>query len=201
MAFLDRFASGARVMPDGDIAYASGRAGARWMVTNPTVGTAVTGPATAFGATTPMFSVDSANSDATTNPTTPGTRIIPSSLTLGQSGTVAGGTIIVIFGIDSARRYSSGGTALTPKQTNMEFAGTTGATVYQSPTLAAASGNIRYFQPLVIPAVVGSTVVINLGEGYSITKNQNFSVWIYAATTAPTLFYTLEWIEERAAQV
>lgn len=202
MAFLDRFASGGRVMVDGDINYATGRGGARWFVTNPTVNTSVLGQ-TSFSSTTPFLILDTADAVTTPGSVSPGTRIIPSTLTLTQTGTVAGGAINVLFAVDSKNRFSAVGNAGSslPKQTAMELAGTSGVTPYVIPTANAASANIRYFQHCQIAAALGTTTVINIGDGYSAGKASSFLVFVWAATTGPSLLYTMEWIEERAAQV
>lgn len=185
MAFLDRAANGNAVLLDGGSGYKTGREGSRWYVTNPTVNTALTAQ-TSFAATTPFLVFDTNSS----------TRMIPSSIILAQTGTVAGGAITVIFATDTINRISSG-TTVTPANCYRESTGSTGVTVNHTVTAVAAS-SVKYFAPITIPNVIPTTTVINLDDGYAIGASSSLLMFVFASTTGPSLFFNVDWVEERS---
>jgi hypothetical protein len=73
--------------------------------------------------------------------------------------------------IDSTNRYTSGGTALTPQNANMVSANSSIGTCHiGAPTIAAASGSVRYLTRGVLFSaipVVNTEWIINFGAGDS----------------------------------
>lgn len=182
----DRIQVGQRVLADGESGYATGRVGSRWYATNPTVNTAVTGQ-TSFAAGTSFLTFD----------TDSATRMIPNSIILAQTGTVAGGAITVILATDTINRISSG-TAITPTPTFREATTSTGLTVKHTVTNLTAS-SVKYFAPIVIPNVLSTTTSIQLGDAYAVGPSSSFLVYCFAATTGASLFFNVEWVEESSA--
>lgn len=84
------------------------------------------------------------------------------------AGSAASGLTLIqsALYIDDVLRYSSGGTALTPKCTNMAVAPTTVAAVYAGAVAAAAAGaNVRALAGLrTLRATVSATVADVVGE-------------------------------------
>lgn len=171
------------ILLDGETGYKTGRDGSRWYVTNPTVNTAVTGQ-TSFAAGTSFMTFDTNSS----------TRMIPNSIILAQTGTVAGGAIGIILATDTINRISSG-TTMTPVPTYRESTTTTGVTVKHTVTNLTAS-SVQYFAPIVIPNVLSTTTTISLGDAYGIGASSSFLIYCFAATTGASLFFNVEWIEE-----
>ena len=146
---------------------------------------------TSFAATTPTFMIDVPS----------GTTIVPLLVSLGQTGTVAGGAVSVIIELDNADRYNTGGTAETVF--NNKTAGgvfTNNSTLYSGATAESGYG-VRVFG-----VTVGADV--EPAEGISnevlwtptstpefLVGPAAFLVYTYAATTGPTWFWTIKWAE------
>lgn len=79
--------------------------GIPYSVTHQTPGAGATGQ-TSFATTTPTFILYGSS-------LTKGVKL--SSIELNQTGTVAGGAITVVVGVDTVVRYASGGTAVVPQ--------------------------------------------------------------------------------------
>jgi hypothetical protein len=190
MGLVDRVKATQQVLSDGEASYTTGRTGQRFFVTNPTAGTGITAQL-AYAVTTPTFLIYNPSS---------GNRIIPGALTISQTGSVASVTISVEFAIDNIDRFTSGGsggTAVVAKNTSMASSGTATGLFRYNPTVAAASANVRRFGALSLAANLGLPVTIEFSDAFMIDAPGSVLVYVFAATTAPTLYFHWEWIEER----
>lgn len=156
-------------------AYGSCVGGRRFSVAHQTPGTTITGQ-TSFVATTPTFLINQASAAH---------RVVLSNFALCQIGTPAGGTIHIAVAIDSADRYSSGGTAITPQATAMPSAVSAGFGFRFNPT-ASAPSSVRYLYEWTQPAWAGSIFNPDLHDGLLIGFTGSILVYTWAAATAPT---------------
>lgn len=171
--------------------YNSCNAGVRFAATPQTPGAGTVTGQTGFVATTPTFLLDL--------PASQSRILLPSKIKLFQAGTVAGGPIEIAIAIDTVVRYASGGTAITPKNTNIGSTVAAVGTFYTNPTAAAATA-VRLVDGAVVAASVGDGIQFNLDHGL-LLPNAGGSLLIYtfAATTGPTWKYMIEWDEEVTA--
>ena len=160
--------------------------GLLFKATHQTPGTAVTGQ-TSFVATTPTFLMQTS---ADTR------RIVGLSLWLSQAGTVAGGTIDIVLAIDTAARYSSGGTAVTPQNSNTDNTTASGADFYYNPTASAAGSGTRYIWASTVSASLGTVTTYDFEDGLGVGTTGSILVYTWAATTGPTWRFGAEWLEE-----
>lgn len=133
--------------------------------------------------------------------------VIPLYMSLGQTGTVAGGAISVIMEVDNAARLSSGGTAMTLVNartdginavTGLSFHSATGSaivatnaygnriwgvTVGQDVSPAEGVSNELVWTP---PAGAPEILVANATQGCS------WLIYTLAASTGPTWFYSFK---------
>ena len=171
---------------------------------NPTVGTAVALSGTSYVATTPALLL-----------TVPvGTIVVPLHVRLFQGGTVAGGVITVIIAADTINRYSSGGTAHTP--VNMRIGGAGAATngttprasvcsFYSGATAAGVTTHIELAAAIITHDVATTPFTPQTRFEWSPVANgepapmlvgpASLLVHSFAATTAPSWFYKVAWIE------
>ena len=171
--------------------FTSSYAGARWIIKNPTPGTGIAG-GTSLSRTAPIFAIYQTDQAATP----PTERVLTlSTLTLSQVGTVAGGAITCLIGIDSTNRYSAGGTTVTPQRMFANQAITAGFTVKSGPTLTADGATDYDAYEFTIPAASPSTVTIDLGDAIRWGKTGTLMFYAFAATTAPTMTFCAEVIE------
>lgn len=156
-----------------------------------------TGP-TSFATTSPtlIFALDAAS----------GLAAIPLYLSLGQTGTVAGGAISVLMEKDNADRYTSGGTAATAVKNNTMVAGLpTGASAFSttgSAIVATDAAGIRMWGVTVGMDVSPAEGVSNelvwtppAGPEVLITTAALGATWIIntsASTTGPTWFWAMK---------
>ena len=137
-----------------------------------------------------------------------GTTMIPLSFRLRQGGTVAGGVITALITADVIARYSSGGTAITPR--NMKIGPTaptrraSAVTVYgTSPTAAAVNTHISLYGAIVTIDVATTpntpqTIVTWPGVGEPVPNlvgPASIVIYTFAATTQPSWFFQFSWIE------
>lgn len=177
---------GANVLQDIGPRYWSARQGQRFAVTHQTPGTGITGQ-TSFVATTPTLLLYRAAAAS---------RLILSGLTLGQVGTVAGGVIYAAVAIDSANRYSAGGTAIVAQNMFAGHAGAAETIARYNPTASAAGAGTRYVFACGIDAVVGRLTSIDFGDGLLVPETGSVLVYTWAAVTGPTWALTAEFVEE-----
>ena len=171
---------------------------------NPTVGTAVALSGTGYVATTPALLL-----------TVPvGTIVVPLHVRLFQGGTVAGGVITVIVAADTINRYSSGGTAHTP--VNMRVGGTGAASngttprqslcsFYSGATAAGVTTHIELAAAIITHDVATTPFtpqtrfewapIANGEPAPMLVGPASLLIHSFAATTAPSWFYSVKWLE------
>ena len=119
---------------------------------------------------------------------------------LSQGGTVAGAALTIHVGRDTANRYASGGTALTPQNVNREYQTDlmSEMSVRVNATASAqVDANIDWIKAYSAQAKVGSTININVEDGIHFGASAgSLLIYMYAATTAPTFLVNADIIEE-----
>lgn len=179
-------ASSLNVTQARESAFAAARNGRRFVATHQTPGTLVTAQ-TGFVATTPTFLMRQSSSSV---------RIILRSITLTQMGTVAGGPIFIVGMLDPDDRLSAGGTAVVPKNTNLESAGASGLTEFLfNPTATAADADERVVVSAGAPATVGTITQIGFRDQVLVPLDGSFLLYTWAPGTAPSWLFTFEWEE------
>src|SRR3989304_5603356 len=113
---------------DRERAYTASLLGQRFSAPHQTPGTAIRGQPS-FVATTPTLMIYQSSA---------ATRIVLSSLSLFLAGTAPGGTVDIAIAIDTANRYASGGTAITPQNGNAGSTASANATFRYNPTASTA---------------------------------------------------------------
>jgi hypothetical protein len=182
-------AAGLYVYQPRETAFPATTQGRRFYVTHQTVGTVVTGQ-TAFLATTPTFLMRQALSIV---------KIVLRSITLSQVGTVAGGFITFAVVLDTADRFSVGGTAVTPQNVNEESAAASALTSFLfNPTATAAGAGTRVLVQTSAGASLGTVTSIEFKDGVFMGTTSSLLVYAFAATTGPSLYFTFEWEEVTA---
>jgi hypothetical protein len=168
------FAEDARVLDRG-AAFSSCFGGRRFGVTHQTPGTTITGQSS-FVSTTPTFLIYQASASR---------RLVLSNFSLGQDGTPAGGTIHVLVAIEAANRYSSGGTSITPQNTNGESDNSAAFTFKYNPT-ATSPGSVRYLYSWTQPVSIGGLFTPDLQDGVIIGATGSILIYTWASTVAPS---------------
>ena len=119
---------------------------------------------------------------------------------LSQVGTVAGGALTILVGRDTASRYSSSGTALTPQNTNREQRTDLMDEMFvrvNATATAQVDANIDWIKAYSAQAKVGSTINIDVEDGIHFGASAgSLLIYVYAATTAPTFLVNADIIEE-----
>lgn len=166
------------------VAHRSSVAGRRFAVSHQTPGTAITGQ-TSFVATTPTFLIRQAAAAR---------RLILSNFYLAQAGSLAGGLIYAAIFIDSADRYSSGGTAITPQNMNADDSTAAEFTARYNPTASVAGTGTRKVWEGTFRADVTSPDNPNGDylDGLMIGTTGSFLIYTWAATTGPSWIPTFE---------
>ena len=197
VAYGEGLSTKARLSKAGDlIALPSlehlGRAGRIFIASDADQNDTVTGQ-TSFANTTPTFLLNVPS----------GTTAMPLYVCLVQAGTVAGAAIDVIFEIDNANRYSSGGTAETVLASRTDAPVTNASTLYSGATATAAYG-VAFDHILAIPADVAPAIT-EIYEYHQIKWRPPvpiyvvgpgaFLVYTYAGTTGPTWNWAVAWAE------
>lgn len=153
---------------------------------------AVTGQ-TSFAATTPTFLLRVSE----------GTTVIPLLMSLCQTGTVAGGAVQVVSEIDNAGRYNTGGTAETIlcSRTSGALDGLPTCIFNSNPTATTGYG-VRIFGITtgqdVSPAEGAVQEILWTpanGVPDFIVGPGAWATYTWAASTAPTWFWTFKWAE------
>lgn len=185
--------------PDRGSLYVSARNGHLFRITGVAGGGSVTGK-TSYLVTTPDL-VLTRSSSATK-------RLILSSATFSQKGTVAGGVITIYGMMDNTAPAITGGTARTPA--NMIHGAAAATTQPEQDrtmdnvtfkdgvtSLGAFSAGPRCFLDLAVAASIGSVTSIDFKDGVILQKGAGaLAFYLYAAATAPTFSYMLDFIEE-----
>ena len=169
-------------------------------LSNPTHGTAVAMGGTAYSDTAAAFSIDV--------PT--GTTIVPLEVQLRQGGTVAGGVITALLTVDNKARYSSGGTALTPKNIRTDITTASLTTAYSGGsalTIVASQLQRTFWASLLSPDVTPTADVafpaVDSRVDWSakmytppvLVGPASLVIYTFAGTTQPSWFYHITWAE------
>lgn len=162
--------------------------GRRFTVTHQTIGTFVTGQ-TGFVDTTPTFML------RLSGPATK--KDIFRSLSLSQANT-PGGFVTIAVVLDTADRFSAGGTLVTPQNLNEESATAAVSTFRFNPTATAAGAGTRVIATVTAPASVGATTEIDFEDGIFMGTVSTLLVYTFAATTAPQWAFDFEFEEVTA---
>jgi hypothetical protein len=166
--------------------YAAVSRGRRFFTTHQTPGTGVTAQ-TSFVATTPTFLLNNAAATRAA---------ILRAIIISQSGIVAGGNVNYSVAIDSANRYSSGGTAVVPQNGNADSAVASAVTAFRfNPTATAAGAGTRYVAEAVVPASLGTLTSFLFADGLFVGTTGSILFYAFAAVVAPTLRFVFEWEE------
>lgn len=173
-------------------AYHASKLGRRFSITHQTPSTDITG-GTSFSATAPDFILYGASVAR---------RAVISSMMLSQSGTVAGATVFYTIAIDTANRYSSGGTLVTPQNMSGDSSNTSVWTFRTGATATAAGAGTRYLGTFSAPATLGILTSIDCGDGVLLGTGASgvftgsLLIYAWAGTTGPSLKFQLEYLEE-----
>jgi hypothetical protein len=186
MASANAYVQGRQTLFDRKARYSALRDGKLFKATHQTPGTAVTGQ-TSFVATTPTFLIQ-------TSAAAKG--ISGLNFWLSQSGTVAGATIDIAVVIDNTARFSSGGTSITPLNSDMTSSISAVSTFRYNPTASAASGSVRVLWGSSVIASLGTTTIFDFEDGLAVGTTGSILIYTFAATTGPTWRFGFEWIEE-----
>jgi len=161
---------------DGFAAAARGR---RFYTTHQTPGTLVTCQ-TAFVATTPSFMYRINTADV---------RAILRSLTIGIANT-PGGVVYIAVVLDTADRYSAGGNAWSPQNTNEDSANAAVVKFYDTPTASAAGAGTRVIGHALAPAVPGTMIQVNFNDAVLMGPTaSSLLIYLWAGTTAPQVTF------------
>lgn len=167
-------------------------------ISNATKGTVLTVATTSYVDTTPVLLVDVPS----------GKTMIPIELILNQGGTVAGGVVTVISGVDNKVRYSSGGTALTIRNSRLDDLVGTGAVAYSGATANAVGREMGLFTELlsfdVIHAITtaGKTSLTwRASVPRFLVGPASWLVYTFAATTNASWHFYMSWAELDSAAI
>jgi hypothetical protein len=167
--------------------FAAARRGKRFYGTHQTPGTLITAQ-TSFVATTPtlMYRINSA-----------AIRAIIRSINLSVANT-PGGVVYVTLAIDTADRWSAGGTLVTLQNSNEESATAAVGLFYTNPTATAAGGGTRYLGTWIVPASAAANYDVDVADGILLGPTAStLLVYVWSATTAADLVFTVD-LEEVA---
>lgn len=177
------------------LAYDMARRGRVYQISNAARQTALATGGLSFSDTAPAFIVDFPS----------GTTGVPLEVTLNQGGTVAGGAITVILTYDNKLRFSSGGTAITPRSLRTDTPVAAAATAYGTSPTAAAVGLEMTLDAQLIAQDVTPAVDVNFPGVYKwrsdphtlvhLVGPASLVIYTFAATTQPSWFFRVVWAE------
>lgn len=128
-----------------------------------------------------------------------GTVCVPLLVALGQAGTVAGDIVNVIIESDNADRYSSAGTVETVYSARTGGSVNSAVIAYSGATASSGYGTRLMGVQLgqdVSPAEGISNEIIWTPSGPDyLVGPASFLIYTFAASTAPTWYWTLKWLE------
>ena len=158
-------------------AYASCMGGRRFVVAATTPGTALGGQ-TSYSATSPTFLI---------RPKPTATRaLVLSNFTLSQVSPAAGDLLHIALVIDSTDRYSSAGTAFTPRSANSDSSLTSDYEFYHNATASGEGAGTRFLYEWTQPVWLGCVFNPDFHDGVVIGPGGSILVYTWAAATAPT---------------
>jgi hypothetical protein len=180
-------AYGLAVVQARESGYAAAKRGGRFAGCNQTPGTELTTPSTAYDATKPsvMLRINSASIRAVVR-------------RLQFMISTAGGAAPVWYALvlDTADRYSAGGTAITPQNQNEESATPAVALLYETPTATAAGGGTRVIAHGVCANTIGVLVDLDLSDGVLMGHTAStLMLYVWTGTSAVKIVYDAEWEE------
>lgn len=171
--------------------YGAGKAGRLYSICDQTAPPAAYLGQTSFVATTPTFMLY--KSAGTTFHAL-------RNIELSQRTTVAAAAIDIHMALASVSRYSSGGTAIVPKNYSTDkFAipkAITDLTVTANATATAAAATTYWFKSYTAVAQLGSTIKLECLDGVILGPTSSLLIYCIAAGTAPTLALNGDVIEE-----
>jgi hypothetical protein len=152
--------------------------------------------ATSFVATTPDFTLEVPS----------GTTCIPLRVKATQAGTVAGGAVSVIMGIQGAVERSSAGTAFANiKSTRTDALGVANVcTPYIAPTVATDTVGVAVYRDILTQTVTTTRpgladdvdwMPYTQGQPIYLVGPSALKFYSFASSTAPTWFFELTWAE------
>jgi hypothetical protein len=98
--------------------------------------------------------------------------------------------------LDTADRYSSGGTAITPQNENEESSDAAKVKMYETPTASAAGGGTRVLQQGVAANTQGVLVTIDMKDGVLLGLTAaTLMLYVWTGTSAVKVVYDSEWEE------
>jgi hypothetical protein len=165
-------------------AFTAARRGRRFYSTHQTPGTAITGQA-AFNVNTPTWLIRLNGTSV---------RLILRSISLTLVNTPTNAPNVTVS-IDTADRFSAGGAAHVPQNTNEESATASGVTsVLANPTLAAAAPRDLVNDQLLNTQT--SKITILFRDGILLGTSSNLMVYTWGAGgTQPDWYWVFEWEE------
>lgn len=171
-----------------------------FLASNAAKQTALASGGTSYSDTAPAFLLD----------VPAGTTLIPLHIRLRQGGTVAGGVITVLVTADVIVRYSSGGTAITPRNMKISTASqpSSACSLYGSTTslvAAAVNTHITLAGAILTHDVATAPNSPQNNFDYSPIANgepaphlvgpASLLIYTFGATTQPSWFFAFKWIE------
>lgn len=178
---------GAFVYQARESAFAASLRGRRFYSTHQTPNTAITAQAS-FVATTPTFLLRQAATSV---------RVILRSISIFIVNTPTDDVRITVA-IDTADRFSAGGTSHTPQNANEESATASGITSFLSnPTATAAGAGTRYLMNTLIDNSAPSTITINFKDGVLLSTTASLLVYVFGngGATPADVYWVAEWEE------
>lgn len=174
-------------VPSRDNAYAASRDGRRFYATNPVGGTPIAAQATLVK-TTPTLTMHQLASAH---------QLIIRSLLITVTSDSANPVNLLIV-TDSISRVAVGGTLVTPKGANTQFATASALTAFRvNGTVAAPGGTEREMVNDQIALGKSQAYQIDFKDGIVIGATGAFLVYVFdsAGLVAPSIFFDVEWAE------
>lgn len=177
--------AGEYVLQPRESGFAATRMGRRFIGTAQNQ-TPVTGQAS-FVATTPTILL---NNSASTR------KVILRSIQLYQVNAPTSAPRVHIV-IDTANRFSAGGTSVTPQNANTQSATASAVTGFrEAPTATAAGAGTRFiFNGIMPSAAVGASLSLSFNDEHIIGTTGSLLIYIFNATTVFSGFYRIDWEE------
>jgi hypothetical protein len=177
----------AYVLQPRESGWPASRRGRRFVATHQTLGTEITAQ-TAFLATTPTFLMRQAASTR---------RIILRSIEIVQTNKPGSITEVEVV-LDTADRFSAGGTAVTPQNVNEESAVASALTsfLFNPTATAAGAGTRKIFSGAYDNASFGGSITIDFKDAVIMGTTSSLLVYVVdTGGTAPAVKFNFEWEE------
>lgn len=124
-------------------------------------------------------------------------RIVFRSLEIGLTSGGGGNQLRAIIAIDTADRFSAGGTTHTPVNLNEESATASAVTAFLSnPTVTAAGAGTRYVNNIVSGNPNGGNIMIDYNDGIFLGTTSSFLAYVFTISGGvPSIFFNATWEE------